>query len=75
MPQKNKHVHCYIALSPDALANACDIPTRKIHDAIAAGILPIYASGTQRRILISDAEAWIRAYWTKPKRKPKNADI
>jgi len=63
--KKSKHVHAFIAMSPDALANACMIPTRKVHDAIAAGILPAYRSGTQRRILISDAEAWIRAWHKK----------
>ena len=63
--KKNKHVHCYVAMSPDALANACMIPTRKVRDAIVAGILPVYRSGTQRRILISDAEAWIRGWHKK----------
>ena len=74
MPVKNKNVHCYIALSSDALANACCIPTRKIRDAIAAGILPVYQNSMHRRVLISDAEKWIRG-WHKPARKnevPKN---
>ena len=67
MPTKTKFVHAYIAMSPAALANALCIPTRKVRNAILAGILPVYAHGMHRRILISDAEAWVRS-WTKSKK-------
>lgn len=72
MPVKNKHVHAYIAMSPDALANACMIPTRKVREAILAGRLQVYQHGQHRRILISDAEAWIRD-WTRTKKEVPNA--
>jgi excisionase family DNA binding protein len=65
MPRATKHVHAFIAMSPDALANAIGVSTRKVRDAILAGDLPVYQSGTQRRILISDAEAWVRSWHKK----------
>jgi hypothetical protein len=76
MPQKNKHVHAYVAMSPDALANALMIPTRKVRAAILAGQLPIYQHGKQRRVLLEDAIAWVRS-WTRPlaPKENENADI
>jgi excisionase family DNA binding protein len=65
MPRVTKHPHAFLAMSPDALANAIGVSTRKVRDAILAGALPVYQNGTQRRILISDAEAWVRSWHRK----------
>jgi len=78
MPRQRKHPRVFIALSPSACADACQISYPTILSAISAGELPVrtYTQGNARRILVSDLEAWLRTYWTsggaKPKRKSPN---
>jgi hypothetical protein len=69
MPRKIKSLPCIIAMSPNMLAAACGISQEKVRAAVLAGILPVYSSGNQKRILVSDAEAFIRSWHKKPARK------
>jgi hypothetical protein len=79
MPRKTKHPIVYLALSPAALATAVSVAPAVVHAAILAGELQVYTRGLARRILVSDAETWIRSQWARgvPKQKRKvvpNAD-
>lgn len=67
MPRKPT-AKVFISLSPNALAAAVDVHPRVISKAIFEGKLgPVYQQGAARRILISDAEKWIRDHWAKNK--------
>jgi hypothetical protein len=63
MPRRTKHPIVYVALSPAALATAVSIAPAVVAAAILAGELQVYTRGVARRILISDAENWIRNEW------------
>lgn len=58
-----------IALSPAALARACDLERRHIDKLIHDGLLPVYQIGAQRRVLVEDAIEAFRQYWKQPRRK------
>jgi hypothetical protein len=63
MPRKTKQPVVYLALSPAALATACQIAPAVVAAAILNGELQVYTRGVARRILVSDAETWIRSQW------------
>ncbi len=54
-----------IALSPTALARAIQRDKSIVLAAIRAGELDCYRQGTAKRVLISDAVAWIKNTWKK----------
>jgi hypothetical protein len=76
MPRITKRPVCFVALSPAALATAIGVQPRVVYDAILIGEFPLYQRGMARRILISDAESWIRTTWrkAKPKRQKTKAE-
>jgi hypothetical protein len=72
MPAKQKHPVVFIALPPAALATACGISQRTVNSEILAGRLgPVFQLGLARRILVSDAEGWIRTWKRAQPRKRK----
>jgi hypothetical protein len=63
MPRPQKNPIVYLALSPAMLATALGISTQAIYEAVAGGALgPVYVKGNKRRILVSDAERWVRSW-------------
>ena len=63
MPRPQKNPVVYLALSPAMLATALGLSTAVVYEAIASGALgPIYVKGVKRRILVSDAERWVRSW-------------
>jgi predicted regulator of Ras-like GTPase activity (Roadblock/LC7/MglB family) len=63
MPSKQKHPVVYLALSPAMLATALGLHFQDIAEAIERGELgPVYVKGVKRRILVSDAERWLRSW-------------
>jgi hypothetical protein len=70
MPRITKRPVCFIALSPAAIATAIGVKPQIVYDAILSGELgPVYQRGLARRILISNAEQWMRDTWKKAKPK------
>jgi len=63
MPRLQKNPVVYLALSPAMLATALGLSTATIYEAIAKGELgPVYVKGVKRRVLVSDAERWVRSF-------------
>lgn len=70
MPRQTKNPVVYLALSPAATATALGIQPRKVSAAIDGGELPVFLSGTNRRILVSHIERWVLS-WPQLKTKRK----
>jgi hypothetical protein len=66
MPRASKTPPFPIALSASRLAQALDINSRDVLNAIKARELPVYQLGTKRRVLVDDAVRWIRDFWRVP---------
>jgi hypothetical protein len=63
MPAKQKHPVVYLALSPAMLATALGLKVDVIYGAIERNELgPVYVNGIKRRVLVSDAEQWVRSW-------------
>jgi hypothetical protein len=62
-----------IAISPAGLGTAIGVQPKVIYDAILVGEFPLYQRGMARRILVADAEDWIRRTWRKA--KPRRTKI
>lgn len=71
MPRKRQELWPVIAVTTTRLSEALDIEHREIVDAIRKDLLPAFQHGTKRRILVSDAEAWIRNTWPRVRIKAK----
>ena len=57
------------------LAVALGLSETTVHAAITAGELgPVYVKGAKRRILVSDAEQWVRGWKQQSKRGVSHAD-
>jgi hypothetical protein len=65
MARKTKHPLVYLAVSPSMLATALSISPNVVAAAITAGELQVYTKGVARRILVCDAEQWIRKTWAR----------
>jgi hypothetical protein len=74
MPYKTKSPIVFIALSPNALATAISVQPKVIHAAILNGELKVYQRGLARRILVGEAEDWIRNHWAQKTRKRRTAN-
>jgi hypothetical protein len=57
-----------VALSPAALAVACDLERRHIDKMISDGHLPVYRIGASRRVLVDDAVEAFRHHWKQGKK-------
>jgi hypothetical protein len=73
MPRKTKSPIVFLALSPSALATAIGVQPKVIHAAILRGELQVYQRGLARRVLVREAEDWIRNHWAQKTRKPRRA--
>lgn len=62
MPRKRVTRLFPVALSPAALAEALTIPVAIIRDAIADASLPCHDIRNRRRVLVRDAEAWVKRW-------------
>jgi hypothetical protein len=63
MPRPQNNPVVFLALSPAMLATALGLSTVAIYEAVERGELgPVYVKGVKRRILVSDAERWVRSW-------------
>jgi hypothetical protein len=69
--RRNKYTPVIIALSVNGLAHALTLPISKVRNSVLSGELPCRQSGLYKRVLISDAEAWLRSWPAATQRKKK----
>jgi hypothetical protein len=71
MPYRQKKPVPMTAMSPSMLATSLKIDQRHVAEGIISGALPVFQKGLSRRILLSDAERWVRGWKTAPAPKQK----
>jgi hypothetical protein len=58
-----------ICASPAMIASLCDLLPADIQRAVALGDIPVHCIGVRRRILLTDATAWIKSLPSTMKRR------
>jgi hypothetical protein len=62
MPRRYRTPVTKLAMSPSKLSAALDLRYELMASAIKSGELPVYIVGIKRRVLVSDAEQWLRSH-------------